>query len=718
VPNDGQNEGGDAQERAAAVLRDAHVLHRAGKLEEARALCVQALALGPREPQALILLGIIAAQTGDATRAVALFDEALRLEPDSIPAGLNLGNALRLLGRPAEALSAYEACLAIAPEHAPAHHLRGKALAQLHQHEAALVSQERAIALDPGLIAAYLDRAATLLELGRLEDALEALEHLSALAPRHPGVWYLRGNTLYAMGRLEAALEGYGQVLALSPRDARAWHNCANTLFLLGRYAEAVAGYDRAIALDPRQNASWGERLHARMLIADWRNFAPELAHLTALIERGEAASNPFTLLALCGSPALQRRAAQAWVRERHPPDAALGPLPARAPGGKLRIGYFSAEFHGHATAALTAELFEIHDRSRFEVIGFSLGPDTRDEMRRRLGQAFDHFLDVRAKSDADIARLARSLGIDIAVDLGGFTRGGRPGIFALRAAPVQVSYLGYLGTMSAGYMDYLIADETIVPEADRAHYREKIVYLPSYQVNDSKRHIAERRFAREELGLPGAGIVFCCFNSTYKITPDTFGSWMRILTGVPGSVLFLLGGGEPQEGNLRREARARGVDPQRLVFGGRLPAPEYLARYRAADLFLDTLPYNAGTTASDALWSGLPVLTCRGEAFAGRIGASLLRAVGLPELITATPGEYERRAVELALDPQALANLRGRLTGNLRATALFDTAAFARHLEAAYSVMAERHGAGLAPDTIHACDPAALTTSNGRSTR
>ncbi|HUA26908.1 MAG TPA: hypothetical protein VMA54_22450, partial [Steroidobacteraceae bacterium] len=288
------------------------------------------------------------------------------------------------------------------------------------------------------------------------------------------------------------------------------------------------------------------------------------------------------------------------------------------------------------------------------------------------------------------------------AVDLGGFTRGSRPRIFALRAAPLQVSYLGYLGTMSAEYMDYLVADDTVIPQALRMHYAEKIVYLPSYQVNDSKRPIAPRRFTREELGLPRQGFVFCCLNSTYKLTPDTFDGWMRILTRVPGSVLYLLGGSPALEGNLRREAQARGVAGDRIVFGARLPPDEYLARYRTVDLFLDTLPYNAGTTASDALWAGLPVLTCTGVTFAGRVGSSVLRAAGLPELVASTPQQYEQLAVELASNPARLAGVRTNLTEGLRTAALFDTAASTRHLEAAYATMYERYQAGLPPEDIH----------------
>lgn len=684
-----------------SLLRDAHQLHRAGRVDEARTLCQQALELRPRQPQALILLGIICAQTGDFARALALFGEALVLDPRNPAAHNNQGHALRALRRPADALASYDKAIALQPQQARTHDSRGNALFDLHRYEDALASYDRAIALNPDYAQAYFDRGRALAGLARYEAAIASLDRAIALGLGGGGAWYVRGNALYALERFEAALESYVTAIAREPGNAGAHHNRGNALFMLERYEEAIASYDRAIALDPDIGSSPGERLHARMQIADWRDFAPEVARLTARIERDEATSNPFVLLALCGSPPLQRLAARKWVREKHPPDGSLAALPARPRRDRIRVGYFSADFRNHPTSFLTAELFEIHDRSRFELTAFSFGPDTQDEMRARMEKAFDRFLDVRQQSDRDIAQLARSLEMDIAVDLGGFTRGSRPKIFALRAAPLQVSYLGYLGTMSADYMDYLIADDLIIPEAQRRHYSEKIVYLPSYQVNDSRRRIADKRFSREELGLPPAGFVFCCFNSTYKITPATFDGWMRILTAVPGSVLYLLGGSEPVAGNLRREARARGVAPGRVVFGTRLPAPEYLARYRTADLFLDTLPYNAGTTASDALWAGLPVLTCAGEAFAGRVGASLLQAAGLPELITATQEQYERFAVELAGDAKLLAGIRTKLANNLGTAPLFNTAATARHLEEAYATMYERYRSGLAPEHI-----------------
>jgi predicted O-linked N-acetylglucosamine transferase (SPINDLY family) len=349
------------------------------------------------------------------------------------------------------------------------------------------------------------------------------------------------------------------------------------------------------------------------------------------------------------------------------------------------------------------AELFERHDRAKFEWVAFSFGPDAKDEMRKRVSTAFDRFIDVRNRSDMDIAHLSRSLEIDIAVDLKGFTYDMRVGIFSYRAAPVQVGYLGYPGTMGAAYIDYLIADGTLIPQSSQQHYSEKIAYLPnSYQVNDRKRAIADKAFTRRELGLPDAGFVFCCFNDSYKITPHTFNGWMRILKRVPESVLWLLEGNRAAGDHFRKLAEQSGVSAQRLIFATRLPLAEHLARHRTADLFLDTFPCNAHTTGSDALWAGLPLLTCMGEAFASRVAASLLNAIDLPELITTTQEQYEALAVELATDAERLGQIRRKLQSNRLNAPLFDSELFARHIENAYSQMYERYQADLPPEHIH----------------
>jgi predicted O-linked N-acetylglucosamine transferase (SPINDLY family) len=384
------------------------------------------------------------------------------------------------------------------------------------------------------------------------------------------------------------------------------------------------------------------------------------------------------------------------------PPDQSLGPIPKRTPHKKIRIGYFSADFREHPVSRLLAELIEIHDRSRFEVIAFSFGPDTKGDLRERLERAFDRFLDLKDSSDMEIASLARSLTIDIAVDLGGYTHQSRPNVFALRAAPSQVSYLGYLGTMGAPYMDYLVADAAIIPPGEHQHYSEKIIYLPSYQVNDSRRRIAERTFTRRELGIPPTGFVFSCFNSNYKISRDTLALWMRILRRVEGGILFLNADNELAKRNLLNETRRLGVDSHRIVFGERLGVEDYLARFRTMDLFLDTLPYNAGTTASDALWAGLPVLTCTGATFAGRVATSVLRAIDLPELITGTPAQYEELAVALASNPSRLAQIKTKLAANRLTRQLFNSRIFTKHLETAYTNIYQHQQSNLPPDHIY----------------
>jgi predicted O-linked N-acetylglucosamine transferase (SPINDLY family) len=368
----------------------------------------------------------------------------------------------------------------------------------------------------------------------------------------------------------------------------------------------------------------------------------------------------------------------------------------------RIRIAYLSADFRQHPLSFLTAGMFESHDKSRFEITAISFGVDDDSEIRARVKASFERFVDARASSDAQIADLLKALEIDIAVDLMGFTTDSRTGIFARRPAPIQLHYMGYPGTMAARYIDYMVADRVVIPDHQQASYSEKLICLPnSYFVNDTGRQIADKMFSRAELGLPPSGFVFCCFNSNHKITPLVFDRWMRILKQVEGSVLWLLPGHATAADNLRKEARARGVDAERLIFAGRMSPPDHLARHRAADLFLDTLPYNAHTTACDALWTGLPVLTCLGEAFVGRVAASLLHAVGLPELITTTLDEYQHLAVDLATTPDKLAAIRAKLANHRLTMPLFDTRLFTRHIEAAYAAMHARQQAGLAPDHI-----------------
>ena len=509
-----------------------------------------------------------------------------------------------------------------------------------------------------------------------------------------------QGLALQELKQFDAAIASYNKAIFLKPNFAEAFYNRGIALQELKQFDAAVASYDKAIVLKPDFRYLLGLRQHTKMCMCDWNNFDNQVVELRQKICSNSYASPSFHVLALPISLAEQRKTTEILTTDRYPCKLSLGPIPKSSKQHKLRIAYYSADFHNHATAYLMAELFECHDKEKFELIAFSFGPDTKDQMQVRVSQAFDQFINVTAMSDEAVARISRKLGIDIAVDLKGLTTDARIGIFSYRAAPIQVSYLGYPGTLGTDYIDYLIADKTLIPIESQQHYSEKIVYLPnSYQVNDRHRVIAQTQFTKQELGLPQDGFVFCCFNNNFKITPDVFDTWVRILKAVDKSVLWLFQDNPTAATNLQKEAALRGLDPARLVFATRMDLPQHLARHKAADLFLDTLPYNAHTTASDALWAGLPVLTCMGESFASRVAASLLNAIGLPELITQTPEDYEALAIELATNPGKLQSIKAKLAANRLSTPLFDTALFTKHIEAAYVQMNERYQDDLPPD-------------------
>jgi len=646
---------------------------------------------------------------GNAQRELMRFEEALdsyacalKINPNDVESHNNRGLVLQGLNRYEEALESYARALKIKPDFAEVYNNRGLALQELKRFEDALDSFGRALKIKPDFAEAYNNRGNTLRELKRFEDALDSYAHALNIRPDFAEVYNNRGLALLELKLFEDALVSFAGALKIKPDFAEVYNNRGLILQELNRFEEALDSYAHAIRIRPDCPWSYGNWLHMKMLLCDWSNFDSQIADLAAKIQQAKKITPPFPVLALIDSLSLQRRAAEIWVSEKCPPSRLLPAIAKRARHEKIRVGYFSGDFRNHPVSFLTAEMLERHDRSRFEVSAFSFGPDTQDPMRKRMEQAFDRFIDVRAKSDLDIVQLAWSMELDIAVDLGGFTEGCRPNLFALRAAPLQVSYLGYLATLGAPYMDYLIANMTIIPPEHQRHYAEKIVYLRTYQANDSKRVISDKRFSREELGLPRTGFVFCCFNASYKIVPETFNSWMRILRQVEDSVLFLHADNVTAQRNLRKEAVAKGVAADRLVFGERLPVPEYLARYRTADLYLDTLPYNAGTTASDALWAGLPVLTRMGESFAARVAASLLNDVGLPELVTSTQEQYEATAIELASNPGRLAEFKDRLHRKRLEMPLFDTKRFTGDLENAYTQIYERYQADLSPDHIY----------------
>jgi protein O-GlcNAc transferase len=662
----------------------------------------QAIALQPRLSAAYNNKGNALRQLDRLDEAQKCYEQAFARNNQDVDACQNLGVLHADAGRLDEALRYFDHAISLRPQHAEAHNCKGAILAQREQWIQAIKHFETATKANDKLVQAYKNLGLAQRCLFQYANAVQAFQKAAQLSPQDVDILSLCALSLLDAGRYSEGLALYDQAIRLAPDMLELIYNRAGLHIRFNRHEDAIADYLAAYRLKPDVKYLLGHLVNSRLKTCDWRHLPADLDQCQHSIRAGELGIQPFIALSLFDSPELHKQAAQTSVKLEFPESTALGAIPPRAGGGKIRIGYYSADFYNHATAFLMAELFEAHDHDRFEWFAFSFGPPANDAMRERLSTSFDHFIDVRELGGIDIARMSRELGIDIAVDLKGFTQDNRFRIFAHRCAPVQVSYLGYPGTTGASYMDYMIADKVVIPAEAQIHFTEKVVYLPhSYQVNDSKRTISDRVFTREEVGLPATGFVFCCFNNNYKILPQVFDGWMRILQAVPGSVLWLFEDNPAVVGNLRREAMARGVASERLVFAQRLPLDQHLARHRLADLFLDTLPVNAHTTASDALWAGLPVLTRLGESFAARVAASLLHAVGLPELVTQSTAEYEALAITLAQDPARLQALRDKLIAQKPQSPLFNARQFARDIEAAYVAMHERHQQGLPPEVI-----------------
>jgi protein O-GlcNAc transferase len=605
---------------------------------------------------------------------------------------LQQGLALHRRGAVDEAAARYAEVLRADPANADAHYYLALISCQHGRFEEGAELARKSLAGEPKQARSHVILGRALHALGRNDDALASFDRAIALAPDLAPAHANRADVLSKIGRNAEALDSYDRALALAPDSVADWMNRGATLVALNRHDEAVSSFDRGFALDPdfaQADDFRAPRLLSKLRICDWTDVAAETAELLAMVRAEKPLSLPYAIVAIPSSPAEQLQCARRYVRDQpaHPP-LWQGEVYGH---DRLRVAYLSADFNDHPTAYLTAGLFEQHDRSRFEITALSFGQNDHSPPRRRLEAAFEHFIDVGSSSDQEIAALMRRSEIDIAVDLMGFTKDNRLGVLARRAAPVQVNYLGYPGTTGAPYMDYILADATVIPEDHDAFYAERVVRLPgTYQINDNRRAISRHTPTRGECGLPENAFVYCCFNNPQKIMPEIFDIWMRLLRASEGSVLWLIAGNSKVAANLRREAEKRGVAPERLIFAPQAGVADHLARHRLADLCLDTLPYNAHTTASDALWAGLPVLTCLGETFAGRVAASLLKAIGLDALITRTLAEYEALALRLSRDPVYLANLKDTLKRNRDTFLLFDTQSATRHIETAYQTMAE----------------------------
>jgi protein O-GlcNAc transferase len=658
----------------------------------------EALTIKPDYVEALSNRGAAFVRVRRPKDALASVEKALTIRPDYVEALNGRGNALLDLKRPDDALASYDKALAIQPGYGDALNNRGTALLALKRPEDALASYDEALTIKPHSAEAHNNRGNALLALRRPEDALADYDKALAIKSDYAEAHNNRGSALRDLKRPEDALASYDKALAIEPNSAEILNNRGTALFDLRQYNGATAAYQAVLAIEPGRPDSLAMLERATSLSCNWAGFTNIKEKLRVSIQEGSFNGTCFGVLSAFDDPSLQRKAAEGHCMHMVGAWTKRAGIKIDASQRRLRVGYLSADFGAHPVAFLMTGLIEAHDRSFCEVYGFSASADDDSPQRKRLVGAFDHFIDVTRLSDEALYEEIRKAGIDVIIDLGGHTKDSRLLALARRAAPIQISYLGYPGSTGAPFVDYILADDFVVPKEAAQYYTEKVVHLPNcFQANDRQRLVATAVPTRTQCGLPERGFVFGAFHGSYKINPEVFDVWMRLLQGVPDSVIWIAAEAAAHE-NLRWEAAARCVDPGRLVFADPVPYPEHLARQKLADLFIDAWPYNGGTTASDALWVGLPVLTLAGRSYAARMAGSLLRAIGLPELITYSPAAYEALALRLAKEPALLNAVRQKLSVNIATTPLFDTIRFTRHIEAAYAKMWEIYQQGESP--------------------
>ena len=694
-------------------MEEALALHQNGQLDLASAIYRQLIEEDTKNSDALHLLGVIALQTYDYQVAIELINQAIKVGQSKPIYFFNLGVAHSGIKQLTVAIECYAKAILVKPEYYEAYYNKGILLQELKEYKLAICSFHKVIELKPDFAMAYFNLGNALKALSRFDEAITNYDQAIFYQPNYAEAFSNRGMAFKELNQIESALNSYDQALAINPILVEAFFNKGNAYIEDGRWRESFDSFNKVYKIKPETNWLLGLRLLCKASLCDWDTWSQDLLGCEAQINLGKPVIASLTSLIFFDDPLLHRSSANICALEKFPLNHQLGVLLKRVIVEKIKIGYFSADLNYHPVSIWLAEQLENHDKSKFELYAFCL-KSVQDPMRDRLEAAFDHWIDVTNLSDLELTKLSRELGIDIAIDLNGHTADGRPGIFAARAAPIQVNHLGFPGSMGAEYIDYMLGQTLGSEEAledwasTRPFITEKIAYVPSAFTYDRQRQVSDELLTRAQYGLPEKAFVFTCQNGCQKLMPEVFDIWMEILKAVPGSVLWLLKPNETAMKNLIKEANARGVDAERLIFTAREVVPldqekarigKYLASYKLADLFLDTWPYNAGTTAVDALWAGLPVLTKKGKSLVARMATEALRGIEVPELITKTPEEYKELAIELAHNPDKLKQLKEKVQRNRLTTALFDPVANTRHIENAYLEMYRRYQEDMAAE-------------------
>jgi predicted O-linked N-acetylglucosamine transferase (SPINDLY family) len=670
--------------------------------QEALSSFTHVIQLEPLHLGAQINLGIVLSKLKQYEKAIDKFDEIIRNNLEIEEAYLNKANVLFEMKMYDDAIKAYGLAISINPNYPDAYFNRGNTLSVLGKYEDAINDYLLAIKYEPQNAESYNNIGKLQIELRDYEQALKNINHALSINEYLFEAYNNRGNLYQELNLTNLAIEDYNQAINLNSNYIEAIYNLGVAYEQLGVWDKALLNYQKVFDIDKEFEYLLGAIVNVKLNICEWSVYEDSINTLINKINTHVKASTCLPVLAFTDDPKIQQTVSKIWLDDKFPNKNLGSPRESKKYDKKIKVGYYSADFGEHPVSYLTVELFELHDKNKFEIYAFYNGPTDSSPMHKRITKSFDQFLNINCISDIDVAKLSREIGIDIAVDLTGLTQNSRIGIFSHRAAPIQISYLGYLGTIACDYYDYIIADQVIIPNSFQEYYSEKIIYLPSYQVNDRKKLISDKEYKRSDFNIPDESFVYCCFNNSFKITPNIFEIWIRILKSVPNSIILLFAQNDCAKTNLLNEANKRGLKNEQIIFLERINRTEYLARFKLADLFLDTFPYNAGTTASDALWADLPLLTCQGRSFSSRIASSILQAIGLPELITSSLVEYEKKAIELGNNPSIVKEIKNKINYSKNKSLLFDTVKFTLSIEKAYIKLKNHFHEGKKPENIY----------------